>query len=252
MSLPIGRATILVLLALGVGLNPAFGLAQAALAVSTPQAETGPNAADPRFDGDDRPEAGAPSIDDAGPLAQASSQETQAYDEHVRAAFAAAQNLKGPLEGAWRVVDGQGHTALRLELSDPRDGNISGAWFDPTAVDAKAGAGMIDDALRQGQGFIAHLLPQGSLDLTTLQVQPASDGSWTGTLLRGARTTAVVMNRDPASLSAFTAAGASVSPYNPAAARPAAKAPAKKKAVRKAPAKKPAAKASAKVPVKKK
>ncbi|MDB5439493.1 MAG: hypothetical protein JWM33_1920 [Caulobacteraceae bacterium] len=246
--LPTARPIALIFLTLIMGLAPAAGMAQTAVAAMAAQAaspEVDPNAPNPRMD-DDGQEASPPSIDDPGPVGQASSESDQLYDDHVRAAFAAAQNQKGPLEGQWRVVDAQGRTALELELTDARDGAIGGAWFDPNTVDKTAATGLIDDALRQGQGFIVHLLPQGSLDLITLQLQPASNGAWTGTLLRGARNEPVVMDRDPASLSAFAAAAGSVAPYNPAAGRPAAKAPVKKKVVRKAPAKKPAAKAPAK------
>lgn len=230
-----------------VAFQPCVAMAQAAATAVAAQAraQIDPNASDADMDQDD-PEASPPSIDDEGPLGAPSSESDQVYDDHVRAAFAAAQKQNGPLEGAWRVMDAQGQTALRLELHDPRDGDLGGAWFDPNAVDAKAATGLIDDALRQGQGFIAHLLPQGSLDLTTLSVQLSADGAWSGTMLRGARSIPVVMNRDPASLSAFANAAASVSPYNPAASRAAAKPAAKKKAVRKGSAKKPATKAKAK------
>ena len=69
------------------------------------------------------------------------SPEDQAYDARLRSAMAAAQALRGPLEGGW-IMSANGQDLYALELVD-RNGVVEGAWRDLRRAGALDASGFI-------------------------------------------------------------------------------------------------------------
>ena len=69
------------------------------------------------------------------------SPEDQAYDARLRSAMAAAQALRGPLEGGW-IMSTNGQDRYALELVD-RNGVVEGAWRDLRRAGALDASGFI-------------------------------------------------------------------------------------------------------------
>jgi hypothetical protein len=51
-----------------------------------------------------------------------------AYDQGVAAAEIRADQAAGPLDGAWRIIDGSGRTLYELVLIDAGIGPVEGGW----------------------------------------------------------------------------------------------------------------------------
>ena len=74
------------------------------------------------------------------------SPEDQAYDTRLRSAMAAAQALRGPLEGGW-IVSANGQDLYALEMID-RNGVVEGAWRDLRRAGALDASGFIASSER--------------------------------------------------------------------------------------------------------
>jgi hypothetical protein len=119
------------------------------------------------------------------------------YEAGVAGAFAAAENLQGPLDGAWFVSAADGHRLFRFQFDDPgyRGGRIEGAWRD-----LRAGAGAVEAG-----GFFTGVTRDGSkivIRMSTVDGQPAvlnleprAGGGYGGQFAAGPQTQTVMMAR---------------------------------------------------------
>ena len=101
-----------------------------------------------------------------------------AYDQGVASAEIRTDQSAGPLDGAWRVADGEGRTLYQVVLLDAGGAVAEGGWR--TAVNDGAATASAGTLTLEGVGTIA--------------LQPAGEG-WTGRLTVDGRTTTVTVTR---------------------------------------------------------
>jgi hypothetical protein len=106
-------------------------------------------------------------------------------------AAAAEQALRGPLDGvAMRVAQGPG-AVFALQVSDPIDGPLGGAWRDMATGDL----GVIDGGSRGG-GLIHLKLTLHGQERAWLSLRPAGPDRWRGQMLAEGRAVPVALARD--------------------------------------------------------
>ena len=115
------------------------------------------------------------------------SPEDQAYDARLRSAMAAAQALRGPLEGGW-IVSANGQDLYALELVD-RNGMVEGAWRDLRRIGALDASGFIAPA-EWADGRLTLQLGARRVSLGLDR-----DGSWRGVLQPAAGAQEVSLRR---------------------------------------------------------
>lgn len=116
----------------------------------------------------------------------APSRADNAYDAGVENAERAMDARMGPLDGRWRLMDGEGRTLMVLSLMDPGEDRLpEGAY---RTADARAEVGPLT-ATERSAGALALDLDDGRLALS-----PAGEG-WTGTLSLDGRERAVILVR---------------------------------------------------------
>ena len=124
----------------------------------------------------------------------------------IMAAYQAAEAMQGPLDGLWRLQDGQGRTLFIFSLADaggppaplaaaPDHPGTEGAWRDPGRVGPADGSGFLDIVRRDGGRLTIRFVagPDGRPQILTLTA--AGDGRWTGQLNDGGARRSVVMSR---------------------------------------------------------
>ena len=110
------------------------------------------------------------------------------FESRVRASFAAAQGMQGPLDGRWVVRTG-GMELYDLQLVDKNQGAVEGAWRDPRRKGAADASGFIDSVQRNGGELTVRFQPHPGADPVQLSLRQLGD-SWTGELIeRGDRQT---------------------------------------------------------------
>lgn len=108
------------------------------------------------------------------------------FESRVRASFAAAQGMQGPLDGRW-VVRSIGAELFVLQLVDKNQGAVEGAWRDPRRKGAADASGFIESIQRIGSELTVRFRPRPGDDPVQMSLHPAGDG-WTGELVeRGER-----------------------------------------------------------------
>ena len=113
--------------------------------------------------------------------------EDQASDDRLRSSMAAAQALRGRLEGGW-IVSANGHDLYALELID-RNGMVEGAWRDLRRPGALEASGFIAPTDRvEGRLTLQLGARRVSLGLDR-------DGSWRGVLQPAAGAQEVSLRR---------------------------------------------------------
>lgn len=101
-----------------------------------------------------------------------------AYDQGVASAEVRTDQTAGPLDGAWRIADGEGHTLYEVVLLDAGGAAVEGGWRTANADGgATASAGTLT---LEGVG--------------TITLTPSGRG-WTGRLTADGRTTVVTLSR---------------------------------------------------------
>ncbi|KQW86356.1 hypothetical protein [Brevundimonas sp. Root1279] len=101
-----------------------------------------------------------------------------AYDQGVASAEVRTDQTAGPLDGAWRIADGEGRTLYEVVLLDAGGAIAEGGWRRTSAEGgATASAGTLT---LEGVG--------------TITLTPSGKG-WTGRLTADGRTTAVTLTR---------------------------------------------------------
>lgn len=119
------------------------------------------------------------------------------YEAGVRGAVARAQNLLGPLDGAWLVTDPAGAILFRFQLVDPgfSGGPLEGVWSDQGASGPDA-RGFFSGISRMGTTVTLQFARPGA-GASTLTLQPRPEGGYAGELASVAARTQVVMIRPP-------------------------------------------------------
>ena len=117
-----------------------------------------------------------------------------AYENGVRANFAARQARQGPLEGRWLLAGPDGKTELVLQLTDPGagKGQIEGAWQDPGREGADS-TGLLTHVERSGDSLTLSFVEPPSTETWTGTFSPGPAGRWVGELRRGGQSLSLVM-----------------------------------------------------------
>ena len=120
----------------------------------------------------------------------------EAYDLRVKGSILAAQGLQGPLDGGWAIEGPDGKTLYALQIVDKVGGyeGLEGAWRDVRRIGAVGSTGLIDFADRSYNGFQARFSPRPG-QLSTLDLTPRGDGTWSGKLNENGVQTSVVARR---------------------------------------------------------
>ncbi len=109
----------------------------------------------------------------------------------VGEAAAAEQSLRGPLEGAWILRDARGRALYALQVSDPIDGPLGGAWRDL----ANGDLGVVDGGSRGG-GFVHLKLALYAHERAWLALRPAGPARWRGRMIAAGHGVAATLARD--------------------------------------------------------
>lgn len=112
-----------------------------------------------------KPSPGAIGVEQTGKTAEPTpSLRDMAYDNRLRASFAAAESFQGPMDGGWTVsAPGKGDL-YSLQLVDRRE-RIEGAWRDLHRKGAGS-VGLIDQVARTGEGVTLTFTPEGQPPVT--------------------------------------------------------------------------------------
>lgn len=118
------------------------------------------------------------------------------YETRLRSSFASAQGLQGPLDGAWTLSTNGGQPLYTLLFVDKGRGQLEGAWRDPRRRGATDSSGFLAGVQRMGSQLSASFQPRPGAPATTITLNPASGGAWTGELYEDGTRTAVTLKRD--------------------------------------------------------
>jgi len=115
----------------------------------------------------------------------------------VRAAFAAAQALRGGLDGRWRLTTAEGEALYIFQFADsglsadPRSSTpwtptIEGAWRDPRREGAIDSSGFVSSIERNGMVLVIRLFDRDNRRPTVITLNQQSGGpGWSGALEDG-------------------------------------------------------------------
>lgn len=124
----------------------------------------------------------------------------------VQAAFAAAEQLQGPLDGLWRIEDADGRTLFVFDLidpggppaplsADPDHPGLEGAWRDPNRPRGPDSSGVIDAVSRDGPHLSIHFVQGADQATRAIVLTQDASGGWSGELADGGARRQVVMRR---------------------------------------------------------
>jgi hypothetical protein len=117
------------------------------------------------------------------------------YESGVQGAFARAENLQGPLDGAWVLSETDGSKLYRFQLDDPgfRGGPVEGAFTDLNAAGAMGGSGFLEAVSRDGSNLTLTFEIRGVQAVAALEGRPG--GTFAGKLTRAGVSRDVVLAR---------------------------------------------------------
>ncbi len=118
------------------------------------------------------------------------------YENRLRASFASAQGMQGPMDGGWTLSTREGAKLYALLLVDKNQASLEGAWRDLRRPGVGEASGFFSDIQRIGGQLTASFYPGAGRGAAGLSLQAASNGEWTGDLTEGGRRTPVVLRRD--------------------------------------------------------
>ena len=118
------------------------------------------------------------------------------YENRLRASFASAQGMQGPMDGGWTLSTRDGAKLYALLLVDKNQASLEGAWRDLRRPGVAEASGFFSDIQRIGGQLTASFYPGAGRGAAGLSLQAASNGEWTGDLTEGGRRTPVVLRRD--------------------------------------------------------
>ena len=130
---------------------------------------------------------------DASPEAPPTPSESN-YEQRLRASFASAQGLQGPMDGGW-ILSAPGDGDLyAFELVERSSGVLEGAWRDLRRPGAIGASGFIDDIQRYGGQVTLRFSVNGEAALANLSA--GMDGRWSGAMSAGPKTRQVILRRN--------------------------------------------------------
>lgn len=118
------------------------------------------------------------------------------YETRLRSSFASAQGMQGPLDGAWTLSTTGGQPLYSLLFVDKGRGQLEGAWRDPRRRGATDSSGFMAGVQRIGSQLSASFQPYPGAAATTITLNPATGGAWSGVLDEGGTRTTVTLKRD--------------------------------------------------------
>ena len=146
-----------------------------------------------------RPEATIASqpvfLDERQAVAGQLSAEERSYEERLRASYASAQGLQGPLDGGWALLTLAGQDIYALRFVDRGSGPLEGAWRDSRRPGALDGFGFLDEVDRRGGEVTLRFSPRQGAPPTVITLSATPDGQWSGDLLENGVPRNVVMRR---------------------------------------------------------
>lgn len=124
----------------------------------------------------------------------------------VTAAYQAAEQRQGPMDGRWRLNDNDGAPLFDFMLTDtgglrsarfsrPDHPDIEGAWRDLRREGLRDDAGFLDSVRRDGDTLIITFAEHHPDQALRLVVKRAPNGEWTGALDEGGAERPVFMSR---------------------------------------------------------
>jgi hypothetical protein len=116
----------------------------------------------------------------------------QAYAATVLGGAAIAQQRQGPLDGAWRLADAAGRPLYDVQLADTGESLAAeGAW---RAIGGGRRSGFMLVGREAGRTTLRFFEPGGSSPIL-IELEPLSDGSWRGRLVRDGTSAPVTLRR---------------------------------------------------------
>lgn len=122
---------------------------------------------------------------DAPEALEAAESAAEAYDERLRASFAAAQSFQGPLDGGWTLIAQNEGAIFALRFVDRKD-KLEAVWRDLRRNSALDASGLVDAVERMGGKLTLRFSPAAGAQ-ALLMLHRASDGSWVGELRENGR-----------------------------------------------------------------
>ena len=116
-----------------------------------------------------------------------------AYEQRIRASFAAAEGFQGPLDGGWTLAAGS-DDIFALQLVDKAD-RLEGVWRDLRRKGALGASGVVDQISRQGGELTLRFQARASGPQTVAVLHSTPDGRWTGNIEDAGQRKAVVLRR---------------------------------------------------------
>ncbi len=146
-----------------------------------------------------RPEATIASqpvfLDERQAVAGQLSAEERSYEARLRASYASAQGLQGPLDGGWALMTLAGQDLYALRFVDRGSGPLEGAWRDSRRPGALDGFGFLDEVDRRGGEVTLRFSPRQGAPPTVITLSATPDGQWSGDLMENGVPRNVVMRR---------------------------------------------------------
>ncbi|MDP3176002.1 MAG: hypothetical protein Q8M88_16360 [Phenylobacterium sp.] len=118
------------------------------------------------------------------------------YEQRLRASFASAQGMQGPLDGAWTLAAQPGGDLYSMELVDRNGRPLEGAWRDLKRIGAIGGSGFLEDIQRNGSLLTLRFRPHTGAEAAVATLSPGVDGRWSGELLDAAGPRRVTLRRN--------------------------------------------------------
>ena len=118
------------------------------------------------------------------------------YETRLRSSFASAQGMQGPLDGAWTLSTTGGQPLYSLLFVDKGRGQLEGAWRDPRRRGATDSSGFMAGVQRIGAQLSASFQTRPGAAATTITLNSAASGTWTGVLDEAGTRTNVTLKRD--------------------------------------------------------
>jgi hypothetical protein len=117
------------------------------------------------------------------------------YEARLRASFAAAQGLQGPLDGRWTLGGADGDL-YDLQLVDSGSAPVEGVWRDLRRPAALEATGFLADIVQTGGRLTFRFQPRAGGEWATATLVAGVDGRWSGELDDAGRRHSVTLRRN--------------------------------------------------------
>lgn len=117
------------------------------------------------------------------------------YEARLRASFAAAQGMQGPLDGRWTLIS-NGEALYDFQLVDTGSAPLEGVWRDLRRPAAPEATGFLTDISRTGGQLSFTFQPTAEGPAATVILVASPEGRWSGEMVDAGRRKAVALRRD--------------------------------------------------------